>query len=200
MPLDRAEARTAVKPQNPALLFLKRWLANPKAVASITPSGPSLSRLIASHVRRDPDEVVVEYGGGTGAITQALLESGIPPSRLYTVEMDRELAGYLRTQFPDVNVLQGDVRNIRSLLPPQFIGKVGTVVVGIPMILIPAEAQRKIVDEIFAIMPEGRRFLSYTYSARSPLKRRALGIEGKRVGFTVANIPPASVWGFTRRG
>lgn len=199
MPLDRVEARTSAKPQNPALLFLRRWLANPIAVASVAPSGPALSNLISSFVRRDPDEVVVEYGGGTGSITKGLLDAGVPPSRLYTVEMDRELTAYLRRQFPDVNVLQGDVRNICSLLPPQQIGKVGTVVVGIPMILIPMEAQKLIVDEIFKIMPEGRRFLAYTYSARSPLKCKALGIEGKRLGFTVANLPPASVWGFTRK-
>ncbi|WP_119678186.1 class I SAM-dependent methyltransferase [Indioceanicola profundi] len=199
MPLDRVEARSATKPQHPALLFLRRWLANPIAVASITPSGPALSNLISSFVRREQDEVIVEYGGGTGAITKALLDFGIPPSRLYSVEMDKELATYLRGQFPDINVLQGDVRNIRSLLPPQHIGKVGTVVVGIPMILIPLEAQRQIVDEIFKIMPEGRQFLAYTYSARCPLKRKALGVEGKRLGFTMANIPPASVWGFTRK-
>jgi len=198
MPLDRAEASTSRKEQNATWLFFKRWMANPLTMASIIPSAPSLAREIARNIRRDSDEYIVEYGGGTGAITRALLEAGVPPSRLYTVEIDKELATYLRREFPDVNLLEGDVRNIRSLLPPPVIGKVGTVVVGIPMILIPVEAQRAIVDEIFKIMPEGRQFLAYTYSARSPLKRGPLGINGKRVGFALTNIPPASVWGYTK--
>lgn len=199
MPLDRAEATsTTRKAPHPAWLFFKRWMANPLAMASITPSSPALSNLIASKVRRDPDEIVVEFGGGTGAITKALLENGVPPSRLYTIELDPELAAYLRQHFPEVNVIEGNVTDVQKLIPSQFIGKVGTVVVGIPMILIPVDAQRKIVDEIFKVMPEGRQFLAYTYSARSPLKRKPLGLHGRRVGFTMANIPPASVWGYTK--
>ncbi|HYC02541.1 MAG TPA: phospholipid methyltransferase [Azospirillaceae bacterium] len=202
MPLDRIEATADAKPsrsQNPVWLFFKRWLANPLSMASITPSAPALARLIARNIRRDPDEIVVEYGGGTGPITRALLEAGVPPSRLYVFEIDPELHGYLSAQFPDVNVILGDVTRVRDYLPEQFHGKVGTVVCGIPMILIPVDAQRKIVDEIFKIMPAGRRFLAYTYSLASPMKKEPLGIEGGRVGFTFANVPPASVWAYTKK-
>lgn len=198
MPLDRAEAATPAKEPSAAWIFFKRWMARPLQMASITPSSPSLSRLISSQVRQEQDEVVVEFGGGTGAITRALLEQGVAPQKLYTVERDPELAPYLRRHFPQVNILEGDVVDVRRMLPPHLVGKVGTVVCGIPMILIPVEAQRAIVDEIFAIMPKGRRFYAYTYSARSPLKRKELGIKGKRVGFTIANVPPASVWGYWR--
>ncbi|MFV3075153.1 class I SAM-dependent methyltransferase [Niveispirillum fermenti] len=181
-----------------AWLFFKRWLANPLSMASITPSAPSLSRLMARQIRRDPDEVVVEFGGGTGAVTRAILDAGVPPSRLYSVERDPELATWLRRHFPQVNVLEGDVADICRMLPEEVRGKVGTVLVCLPMILIPAEQQRAIVDAIFDIMPPGRAFYAYTYSARSPIRRKALGLRGRRVGFTIANIPPASVWRFTR--
>lgn len=197
MPMDHAAAAAAKEP-HPSWLFFKRWMARPMQMASVTPSSPGLSRLIAAQAQFGPDEVVVEFGGGTGPITRALLERGVPPSRLYTVERDPELAPYLRRTFPDVNILEGDVVDVRRMLPASLVGKVGTVICGIPMILIPVEAQRAIVDEIFAIMPPGRRFYAYTYSARSPLRRKALGIQGERVGFTLANIPPASVWGYWR--
>jgi phosphatidylethanolamine/phosphatidyl-N-methylethanolamine N-methyltransferase len=198
MPLDRAEAAALPKEPNAAWLFFKRWMARPLQMASITPSSPQLSRLIASEAVFGPDEVVVEFGGGTGAITRALLEHGVPANRLYTVERDPELAPYLRRHFPAVNILEGDVVDVRKMLPPHLVGKVGSVICGIPMILIPTDAQRAIVEEIFAIMPKGRRFYAYTYSARSPLKRKELGIQGERVGFTIANVPPASVWGYWR--
>jgi len=181
-----------------AWLFFKRWLANPLSMASITPSAPSLSRLMAEQITRAPDEVVVEFGGGTGSVTRAILEAGVPADKLYTVERDPELAAWLRRHYPGIHVLEGDVADIRTMLPDDVKGKVGTVLVCLPMILIPAEDQRRIVDAIFDVMPPGRAFYSYTYSARSPVKRRALGLRGRRVGFTIANIPPASVWRFWR--
>ncbi|KPF87012.1 phospholipid methyltransferase [alpha proteobacterium AAP38] len=181
-----------------AWLFFKRWLANPLSMASITPSAPSLSRLMAEQITRGPDEVVVEFGGGTGSVTRAILEAGVPADKLYTVERDPELADYLRRHYPGIHVLEGDVADIRTMLPDDVKGKVGTVLVCLPMILIPAEDQGRIVDAIFDIMPPGRAFYSYTYSARSPVKRRALSLKGRRVGFTIANIPPASVWRFWR--
>lgn len=181
-----------------AWLFFKRWLANPLSMASITPSAPSLSRLMAEQITRGPDEVVVEFGGGTGAVTKAILDAGVPPAKLYTVERDPELAAFLRQHFPDIHVLEGDVVDIRSMLPAEVQGKVGTVLVCLPMILIPAEGQRQVVEAIFDIMPPGRAFYAYTYSARSPIKRKALGLRGRRVGFTIANIPPASVWKFLK--
>ncbi|MDE1146065.1 MAG: phospholipid methyltransferase [Azospirillaceae bacterium] len=184
--------------ENPAWLFFRRWAANPVSIASITPSGPALGRLMGRHVRREADEIVVEYGGGTGAITRALLESGIPASRLFVIERDRELHAYMTAKFPGVTVLRGDVKDVRTLLPPQWVGKVGTIVCGIPMILIPMEAQRLIMDEAYAVMPEGRQFLAFTYSLRSPLRRQALQLAGKRLGWAVSNIPPAAVWGYTR--
>lgn len=181
-----------------AWLFFKRWLANPLSMASITPSAPSLSRLMAEQITRAPDEVVVEFGGGTGSVTRAILEAGVPADKLYSVERDPELAAWLRRHYPGIHVLEGDVVDIRTMLPDDVKGKVGTVLVCLPMILIPAEDQRRIVDAIFDVMPTGRAFYSYTYSARSPVKRRALGLRGRRVGFTIANIPPASVWRFWR--
>lgn len=186
------------KDTSAAWLFFRRWLANPLSMASITPSAPSLSRLMAEQITRAPDEVVVEFGGGTGSVTRAILEAGVPADKLYSVERDPELAAWLRRHYPGIHVLEGDVADIRTMLPDDVKGKVGTVLVCLPMILIPAEDQGRIVDAIFDVMPAGRAFYSYTYSARSPLKRRALGLRGRRVGFTIANIPPASVWKFWR--
>lgn len=197
---DADAPRTCKRDHGAAWLFFKRWLANPLSMASVTPSAPSLSRLMAEQIRLQPGEVVVEFGGGTGPVTQAILESGVPPDRLYTVELDPELAAFLRNRFPDIHVLEGDVVDIRRMLPERVIGKVGAVLVCIPMILIPVADQRSIVDAIFDVMPPGRAFYAYTYSASSPLKRKALAVRGRRVGFTLANIPPASVWRFWRDG
>lgn len=198
MSLGQTKNIGSERPQNPTVLFLKRWMANPLVMGSITPSSASLARVIARNIQCGEDESVVEFGAGTGAVTRVLLASGVPANRLFSVEIDPELVAYLRRELPQAQIIEGDVRKIREMLPSPVVGKVGTVIVGIPMILLPSEAQREIVDEIFAIMPEGRYFLSLTYSAGAPLKFRELGLKARRVGFTLANVPPASVWAFER--
>src|SRR4051794_19876290 len=55
-------------------------------------------------------ETVIEIGPGQGVITQALAARA---ERVIAIELDRELAAYLRDQFPAerVQVVQGDVLN-----------------------------------------------------------------------------------------
>lgn len=183
---------------NAAWLFFLRWLANPLSMGSVTPSSETLGRLITRQVQCGPDEVVVEFGGGTGPITKALLDSGLPPNRLYVFEIDPELADYLRRNFPGVNIIHGDCRQAGHLIDHLHVGKVGTVVCGIPMVTLPVDVQREIVQESFSIMPAGRKLLLYTYMALSPLNMKSLGIRGKRLAWTPANFPPASVWGYTK--
>jgi len=177
-----------------AWTFFKRYFANPLAMGSLVPSSASLRRIMSRSVECGADEVVVEFGGGTGPMTRAILEAGVPPERLWSIELDPELAGFLAQLYPDVHVLHGDCREIEARLPPELIGKVGTVVLGIPMVLLPVETQREIVAAMFRILGPGRGFLHYTFCIGSPLNREALGLSGRRLGWTPLNVPPASVW------
>ncbi|CAK0755924.1 phosphatidylethanolamine/phosphatidyl-N-methylethanolamine N-methyltransferase [uncultured Gammaproteobacteria bacterium] len=193
-----AEKAPAVKVPPAALLFFQRWLAAPLSMGSVFPSSIGLKRLVAKNLICGPDEVIVEFGGGTGAITKAVLDAGIPGSKLYSIEIDTELARYLRLSHPDIHVLHGDCREADKLIGKSLIGKVGTVIVGIPMVMLPFALQKEIVEAIFRIMPAGNRFLLYTYCATSPLSLRKLGLKGERLGWTPLNLPPASVWGYTK--
>lgn len=181
-----------------AWLFFKRWLADPRAMGSVAPSSAVLRRLIGRNIICGPDQVVVEFGGGTGAVTRAILESGVPADRVISFEIDGELAGFLRGRHPDITVFEADCRKAAELLGERLTGKVGTVVIGIPMITFPLDFQRTVIDTTFRILPPGGRFLLYSFMPHSPLNRRALGLTGRRLGFTPLNLPPASVWGYQR--
>ncbi|ANC91600.1 phospholipid methyltransferase [Azospirillum humicireducens] len=189
---------TAPAPLAESWLFFRRWLADPWAMGSIAPSSRSLRRRITREIRCDADEVVVEFGGGTGPITAAILESGIPADRLFSFELDQDLARHLRQRCPAVTVLAEDCRKAPDLLGESLCGKVGTVVIGIPMITFPLAFQREVLDATFRILRPGGRFLLYSFMPHSPLDRAALGLEGRRLAFTLQNLPPASVWGYWR--
>ena len=61
----------------------------------------------------------------------------------------------------------------------------------------------KLIRDAFATLAPGAPFVQFTYSMRPPVNREvidALGLEVTRVGQTVRNFPPATVFRFARRG
>jgi phosphatidylethanolamine/phosphatidyl-N-methylethanolamine N-methyltransferase len=180
-------------------LFLRRWAANPLQMGSVVPSSAALGRRIAALVERSGDEVVVELGAGTGAITRALLAGGVPAERLVVVEIVPDMAAHLAETFPGVTVVQGDAFALAEALPAALRGRVGTAICGIPLVLLPIEQQRRFVAAVEAVAP-GRGFLLYTYCITSPLPWRALGLSAKREAWTPLNLPPASVWRYRPAG
>ena len=179
-----------------AILFFRRWLTNPQSMGTFTTSSESLCRHITRNILVDNHEIVVEFGGGTGALTQALLASSVPATRIFTLERDTELAGYLSRRCPTANIIEGDAMDTERLIPESYLGKVGTAIVGIPTVTMPLPAQKKLVDMLFRIMSPGRRFLLYTYWITSPLPLQKLGLVGKRLAWTPFNLPPASLWAY----
>jgi phosphatidylethanolamine/phosphatidyl-N-methylethanolamine N-methyltransferase len=180
-----------------AALFFRRWLANPLQMGSVVPSSPSLCRRIAALVTRGPGEAVLELGAGTGVVSRALLDAGVPPERLLVVEIVSDMADHLRSALPGVDVLCGDAFDLGRVLPKRWHGRIGTAICGIPLVLLPMAEQRCFVDAVDAVAP-GRGFLLYTYCITSPLPYRKLGLTARREAWTPWNLPPASVWRYRR--
>ncbi|HEX9808106.1 MAG TPA: methyltransferase domain-containing protein [Alphaproteobacteria bacterium] len=179
-------------------LFLRRWLANPLRVGAVAPSAPALARRMAREARIRPGEAVVELGAGTGAVTRALIAAGVPEDRLILVERDRHMCAFLKEKFPGATVVRGDAARLDRLVPERWRGRVSTVVSGLPLVNLPRRECDAIVHAAFAVLAPDGRFVQYTYSPFSPLRRGRLGLEGRKVGFAGVNLPPATVWRYTR--
>jgi len=176
-------------------LFFRRALAHPLQLGTPIPSSPALGRLIAAHLNGRKDGLTVELGGGTGVITRQLLAAGVPADRLLVLEIDPEMADYLRATLPEANVMTGDARRLATLLPLAWRGQVDTIVSGIPMAVLSAAYQRELVDAMFSVLASEGRYLQYTFTlGGTPVRARRLGLVGRRLGTTFGNFPPASVW------
>lgn len=189
---------TAQAKRDENLLFFKRLLKNPKALGAVTPSSLALSNFICRHVEATADSYVVEIGAGTGRFTRALLRYGIIPSQLFVVEMDPELCEFLTLHFPQVTVINGDASCLVEILPPHIIGKVSTVISGIPLVNLSSSLQAGIAEACFAVLAEGGQMLQFTYGPVSPLSSRKLGLNKKRLGHVLWNFPPAVIWSYKR--
>lgn len=194
-----AAERTGRRETGGTALFLRRWLANPLRMGSVVPSSRALCRHLVRHAWPDGNEIVLELGGGTGVVSRAFLEAGLHPDRLAVVEIDPNLALHLRDTLPGCAVLEGDARYLPDLLPARLRGRVGAVICGIPLVLLPLTEQRRFATAMTAVAP-GRGFLHFSYCATSPLPARALGLRAKREAWIPLNFPPATVWRYTAAG
>ena len=181
------------QPLNDAALFFRRWLSNPLQMGSIIPSSPKLGQLIAKQIDKRSSSSILELGAGTGAITKSLISSGISPGRITVVEIVPEMAEHLRAKFPQTSVLQADAFDLPIPLLKDTLGEIGTVICGIPLVLLSEAKQRQFIQQVEAVAP-GCGFLLYTYCVTSPLPYRTLGLEAQRLAWTPLNFPPASVW------
>ncbi len=174
-------------------MFFRRWVANPLQMGSVVPSSAALCRRIVRHTRWTDDQAVLELGAGTGVISRALLRAGLPPERLLVVEIVPAMAAHLRRMLPGVTVIEGDARGLAEIVPTQWHGRIGTVICGIPLVLLPLAEQRRFIDTIDAVAP-GSGFLHFSYCATSPLPWRRHRLTARREAWTPLNFPPVSVW------
>jgi phosphatidylethanolamine/phosphatidyl-N-methylethanolamine N-methyltransferase len=179
------------------MLFLKRLIKNPKALGAVAPSSKALAEMVARHVRVNNETYVVEVGAGTGRFTRGLLNAGLAADRLIVVEIDRELCQYLRNNFPNVMIIQGDATQLDQLLPPEVVCNVETIISGIPLINLNKEEQLDLVTAFQNTLSPTGHIIQFTYGPVSPLSHKKLGLVATRLGHVFRNVPPATVWSYT---
>lgn len=181
--------------------FLAAWVQKPRQTASVVPSSRHLARLMVAQI--DPlDGRVLELGGGTGVFTRAILHTGLPADKLEVVEINPAFARGLRRHFPHVSVLETPAQIVSTATAGEP-GDYQAVVSGLPLLAMDRHMHHDILSESFRMLRPGGSFVQFTYSMRPPVSRDildALDLDVMRVGQTVRNFPPATVFRFSRRG
>lgn len=186
-----------------AWTFFRQWLKNPLRMAAVAPSSAELA---AAMVAELPDDVrrVIELGGGTGAITVALLEAGIRDDDLLVLELNEELHAHLHLRFPKVRVVMGDARSLPALAGANgylATGPADAIVSGLGLLSMPPALQRDILEAAFACLRPGGAFVQFTYGPVAPVAdsvARELGLQVRRGEFVLRNMPPATVYVYAR--
>jgi phosphatidylethanolamine/phosphatidyl-N-methylethanolamine N-methyltransferase len=175
-------------------LLLKLWLKNPLKIGAVAASSPELAAAMARHIPAGGEGYVVELGGGTGPVTRAILDIGVPPERLIVVERDAVLHRHLAERYPQVRVLQGDAMHLQQLLRREGIHPVKAIVSSLPLLSMKKAIQHRIGAQAFSVLEADGPFIQFTYGLFSPLNRNRLGVRGTVEDRVLQNLPPASVW------
>ncbi|HEV7490792.1 MAG TPA: methyltransferase domain-containing protein [Rhodanobacteraceae bacterium] len=188
--------------QPDAWTFFRQWLRNPRAMAALSPSSRQLARLMIEQLP-EVARHIIELGGGTGVFTQALLEHGIEPAELLVVELNEELHQLLHQRFPSVHIVCGDAQELKSIVRDDGFAENGVdaVVSGLGMLSMSRATQRAILEGVFGVLRDGGRFIQFTYGPASPISRevlKELGLGVTRAGVAWLNVPPATVYVYSR--
>jgi phospholipid N-methyltransferase len=164
-------------------------------VGAIAPSGRRLARLITSEISPHCAPVL-ELGPGTGVFTRALLGRGLSEDELILVEQDPHFARLLRRDYPDAWIVQMDAARLREINIVDG-EPAGAVVSGLPLLSMSMRSRIAILQFAFRHLRPGGSFYQFTYGLRCPIPRAVLerlGLKATRMGSTLINAPPATVY------
>lgn len=178
--------------------FFKGWVDKPKAVGSIIPTSSVTARRMASVIDPASGLPVLELGPGTGVITKAILERGIAPANLYSIEYSEDFFRHLVRHYPGVNFIRGDAFNLDVSLGDKRDLVFDTIVSGVPLLNFSVDQRVRYVCDLLDRLPAGRPVVQLTYGPRSPVPPGLGDYKVTRFDFVIRNIPPTTLWLYTR--
>lgn len=179
------------------LLFAREFLAAPGRVSAVSPSSRYLARAMAAGLGPDTGPVV-EFGPGTGQLTQGLLDVGVAVGNLTLFELNAGFTHLLRARYPGAAIHLAGAQEAGCYA---LAGSVGAVVSGLPLLSMPDLAVEAILRSAFTLLRPGGQLRQFTYGFRPPIAPHILdrlGLVTRPLQQVWANLPPARVYALHR--
>ncbi|HKJ46421.1 MAG TPA: methyltransferase [Balneolales bacterium] len=173
--------------------YLKNFIKD-KNVASVTPSSRMCVRHVCKKIDFSKDNIIIEYGPGTGVFTKYLLKRLTKDSILILFETNKDFVDKLnRIKDERVVVHNQSVENITEVLGPPLIGQVDYIISGIPFSFLEPEAKDSVLKQSVQLLKKGGKFLAYQTSGhlKDPLRKTFGNLHTE---FEILNIPPMMIY------
>lgn len=177
--------------------FFKGLLDTPRGVGAVMPTSIGMARRMASVIDTDSGLPVLELGPGTGVITRAILERGVPAEMLHCIEYSPEFARQMRRAFPAVTIIEGDAFALAETLGPDAPPVFDCVISALPLLNFPQAMREGLIHDLLERIPPGRPVVQFSYGPRPPV-RPGPKLAVRRLDFVLRNVPPAQIWLYTR--
>jgi len=181
--------------------FLKGFIEAPNRVGSIVPSSRELASVVVQAAKVPEANAVVEFGPGTGAITERILPALRHDAKFFAMEINPDFVRLLKKRFPDVLVIEDSASKTPEYLPRVGESHCDSIVSGLPWAAFSDELQDELLDAVVTSLRPGGTFATYTYVYTSTMPggrkfRKKLKEHFSRFGETSVvwkNVPPAVV-------
>lgn len=189
--------------------FLREFIKAPFKVGAIAPSGPHLARAMVGAIDPAGAQVIVEYGPGTGAFTDAIMPRLTPAMHYFAVELTPAFARILRERYPGAHVHNGSVVDIQKYCRAEGLpdhDAIDLIISGLPWASFSEELQRGILEPMRRVLKPGGRLITFGYHIGLMMKggRRFYRMLPEyfasvhRGRLIKRNLPPAWVWTCTK--
>ncbi len=169
-----------------------------KTSGTIVRSSPFLISRLLRRIDFRRARTLVQLGVGTGCITRAMLKRMRPDARLVSLELNEFFVEENRgIADPRLTLVQGCAGDLAEVVRVHHLGPLDVIVSSLPLAIMDDLLVERILRESDRLLKPKGLFLQYQYSLsqRGVLERRFRDV---RVGFTLANIPPAFVYECTQ--
>lgn len=174
--------------------FFKGWMSNAKAVGAILPTSSITARRMASVIDAHSGLPVLELGPGTGVITKAILERGVAPEDLVSVEYSTDFYQQLKANYANVNFINGDAFDLKQTLGAMKDRTFDSVISAVPLLNFPMYRRVELIEDLLSRIPVGRPVVQISYGPLSPVVAMPDRYSIQHLDFVVRNIPPAQLW------
>jgi phospholipid N-methyltransferase len=182
--------------------FLRAFFASPRTIGAVAPSSKSLAAAMLEATLSPNDRVIVEYGPGTGAFTEAILDRKAPEALVLAVEQHPDFVRELAARFPLVHLHCESVENLPTILAGHGVEAVDCIISGLPWAVFSDPLQDRILDVTCAALAPGGRFATFAYvhglvlpaAQRFAAKLDERFSQVTRSPVVWRNVPPAFVY------
>jgi phospholipid N-methyltransferase len=143
--------------------YLREFIVQPAAIGSIVPSSRFLAQTILEDVELHRADTVLEYGPGTGVLTEFILRQLRPGAKFVAIELNPRFAQAFESRYPFVTLFQDDVANVRDICERAGLQSVDCIVSGVPWATFPKSLQVECLDAMMSVLKPGGRFVTFTY-------------------------------------
>lgn len=183
------------------LKFLTQFVREPIKTGALFASSRQLADMVTEGAGVGDARTVVEFGPGSGAITEIILEKLPKEALFFAVEINPGFVKMMRKRYPRVTVYQDSAANTRKYLEEHGRTSCDCIVSGLPWAAFPGELQDALLDAVVDVLEPGGRFATYTYfhAPATPAGKRFRKKLEKRMSVVGTlplvwqNIPPALV-------
>ncbi|KAB0682923.1 class I SAM-dependent methyltransferase [Aureimonas leprariae] len=177
-----------------ALRFFKTWLRHPLKLGAVAPSSAAYCATMANCASTEIDGPVLELGPGLGVVTKALLDKGVDPKRITSIEYDPGFAATLKDRFPAVNVIRGDAFDLDRTLGERRGEKFAAILLAVPIVGLPQDKRQALFADYFRRLLPGGNITQLSYLVTAPVKPVPGVFDVSASPVVWDNIPPARVW------